>query len=208
MTNAAVLPQTLALVTSVAWASGINAYAVLLFLGGMGASGLLQLPPDLQILAHPWVLTASGLMYGVEFFADKIPALDTAWDTLHTFIRIPTGALLAAGAVNSQDPALVAAATIVGGNLAAHSHVLKAGTRVLVNTTPEPVSNGLLSLGEDLAVFAGLWTALRHPWVFLTFLALFGLLSLWLLPRIWRGILPLASRLRRLWSRLLHNSAS
>lgn len=195
------IANTIALTMGVAWASGINLYAAMLMLGIMALNGAIHLPPDLQVLAHPWVVGAAGSMYAIEFFADKIPGVDSLWDSLHTFIRIPAGAILAAGAVGQIDPALVLAAGIVGGSLAAGTHAVKAGTRVLVNTSPEPLSNWLLSFGEDLAVFGGMWAALRHPWFFLCCLALFLLAALWLLPRLWRGIVLLCQRLRGLIDR-------
>ncbi len=183
------LVSTLAMTMGVGWASGINLYAALLMLGLGGATGNIALPADLQVLQNPLVIGAAGLMYAVEFFADKVPGLDTGWDGLHTFVRIPAGALLAAGSVGEVTPALEIAAGIMGGGLAATSHAAKAGTRVLINTSPEPVTNWTASVTEDVAVFAGLWTALNHPWVFLGLLVLFLLLMVWLLPKLWRGIL-------------------
>lgn len=171
-----------------AWASGINLYAAIMTLGVLGATGGMTLPPDLQILTHPLVIGASGFMFLVEFFADKMPGVDTGWDAVHTFIRIPGGALLAAGAVGEVDPALSLAAAIVGGGVAAGTHAVKAGGRVLINASPEPFSNWTASIAEDLAVIAGIWTALHYPWVFIGLLAAFVALSIWLLPKIWRGI--------------------
>ncbi len=191
----------IALTMGVAWASGINLYAALLMLGLMAVNGAITLPPDLQVLAHPAVIGAAGLMYLIEFFTDKIPGVDTTWDTLHTFIRIPAGAILAAGAVGQVDPALAVAAGILGGTVAAGSHVVKAGTRVLVNTSPEPVSNWALSITEDVVVLGGLWAALQHPGIFLVFFALFTLMSIWLIPRLWRGIKHLFRWLANLFGR-------
>nr|WP_319588860.1 DUF4126 domain-containing protein [uncultured Desulfobulbus sp.] len=154
----------------------------------MAVNGAIHLPPDLQVLAHPWVMGAAGLMYLIEFFADKVPGVDTAWDTLHTFIRIPAGAILAAGAVGQVDPAVTVAAGILGGTLSAGTHAVKAGTRVMVNTSPEPFSNWVLSISEDLVVIGGIWAAVQHPWFFLVFLGLFLLVAIWMIPRLWRGI--------------------
>jgi hypothetical protein len=182
----------------VAWASGINLYAAILVLGLLGATGNMVLPPDLQILANSVVIAAAGLMFIVEFVADKIPGVDTGWDTLHTFIRIPAGALLAAGAVGDVNPAVVVAAAIVGGGLAAGTHATKSGSRVIINTSPEPVSNWVASLVEDVAVIAGLWTALHHPWVFIVLLIAFIILMIWLLPRLWRGVRKVFAFLGRL----------
>jgi hypothetical protein len=182
------ITQTIALTMGVAWASGINLYAAILMLGYMGATGNIELPPDLQILSDPMVMVTAGAMYCVEFFADKIPGVDTGWDAISTFIRIPAGAILAAGAVGDVGSGAQLAAAIAGGTLATGSHVTKTGTRVLINTSPEPVTNWFASVGEDVAVIAGLWTALYHPALFIVLLVLFILLSIWLLPKIWRGI--------------------
>ena len=182
------ITQTIALTMGVAWASGINLYATILVLGYMGMTGNIDLPPDLEILADPMVMVAAGLMYAIEFFADKVPGVDTGWDTLHTFIRIPAGAVLAAGAVGEVGTGAQLAAGLVGGTLATGSHATKAGSRVLINTSPEPVSNWFASVGEDVAVILGLWTALNNPVLFLVLLGVFILLMIWLLPRIWRGI--------------------
>jgi hypothetical protein len=180
--------QPIALAMGASWASGINLYAAILTLGLLAATGNIVLPPDLQILANPLVIAAAALMYAVEFFADKVPGVDTVWDSIHTFVRIPAGAVLAAGAVGELGTATELAALLVGGGLAASTHATKAGTRAVVNASPEPFSNWALSIGEDIAVVAGLWTALKHPWVFLVLLVLFILLMAWLLPKIWRGI--------------------
>ena len=170
------------------WASGINLYATLLTLGVLANTGNIDLPPDLQLVANPVVMMAAGFMYFVEFFVDKTPGVDTGWDTLHTFIRIPAGALLAAGAVGEVGPAAQVAAALVGGSLTAGTHVTKAGTRVLINTSPEPFTNWIASISEDIAVVAGVWAALYHPVLFLVLLVLFILLLIWLLPKIWGGV--------------------
>jgi len=179
--------QPIALALGTSWASGINLYAAILTLGILAVTGNMVLPPDLQILANPLVIAAAGLMYAVEFFADKIPGVDTLWDSILTFIRIPAGALLAAGAVGEMGVGVELAAALVGGTLAASTHATKAGTRAVVNTSPEPFSNWTLSIGEDIAVIAGMWAAVKHPWVFIALLVLFIALMIWLLPRIWRG---------------------
>ena len=189
----------IALSMGVAWASGINLYAAILMLGLLGSSGNLVLPPDLQILANPLVIFAAGAMYMVEFFADKVPGVDNSWDTLHTFIRIPAGAMLAAGAVGEMDPAVSLAAAIVGGGLAAGTHATKAGSRVLINSSPEPFSNWLVSLGEDVTVLLGLWTALNHPLLFCVLLMIFVLVMIWLLPKLWRGVKMVFSSLFNLF---------
>jgi hypothetical protein len=178
--------QPIALALGTSWASGINLYAAILTLGILAVTGNMVLPPDLQILANPLVIAAAGLMYAVEFFADKIPGVDILWDSIHTFVRIPAGAILAAGAVGEMGVGVELAAALVGGTLAASTHATKAGTRAVVNTSPEPFSNWTLSIGEDIAVVAGMWAAVKHPWVFIVLLILFIALMVWLLPRIWR----------------------
>jgi hypothetical protein len=180
--------NTISLAMGVGWASGINLYATLLMPGVLGATGSMTLPPDLQILAHPLVIGAAGCMYLVEFVADKIPGVDTGWDSIHTFIRIPAGALLAAGAMGDVAPAISLGAAIVGGGLAAGTHATKAGSRVLINTSPEPLTNWLASLSEDLLVFAAIWASLNHPVIFLGLLVVSIALMVWLIPKIWQGI--------------------
>ena len=182
------ITQTIALTMGVAWASGINLYAAILMLGYLGTTGNIDLPPDLQILTDPMVMLAAGLMYCVEFFADKVPGVDTGWDGISTFIRIPAGAVLAAGAIGDVGAAAQLAAGIAGGALATGSHITKAGTRILINTSPEPFTNWFASVGEDVAVIAGLWVALYNPVLFIVLQVLFILLMIWLLPKLWRGI--------------------
>lgn len=189
--------QIIALTLGVGWASGINLYAVLLTLGLLGATGQMTLPTDLQILTDPMVIGASGLMFLVEFFADKTPGVDTGWDALHTFIRIPAGAVLAAAAFGDVNPALTLAAAVVGGSLAATSHLTKAGSRILINTSPEPFSNWTASLVEDAVVIGGIFLALHHPLIFLALLLIFLLVVAWLLPRIWRGVKGVVAFVRR-----------
>jgi hypothetical protein len=179
---------TLALTMGLAWASGINLYATLFTLGYLATTGNIDLPPDLQIVANPIVMGAAGLMYCVEFFADKIPGIDTGWDTIHTFIRIPAGAMLAAGAIGDMNPAIEITAALLGGGLAAGTHITKAGSRVLINASPEPFSNWTASIGEDVAVIGGVWACLNHPIPFLIALVIFIILMIWLLPKIWKGI--------------------
>ncbi len=178
----------IALSMGAAWASGINLYATLFMLGYMGATGNITLPQELEVLTNPMVMTAAGFMYCVEFFADKIPGVDSGWDSIHTFIRIPAGAMLAASAVGDVTPAVELSAAILGGALATGSHMTKSGSRLLINTSPEPVTNWTASISEDLLVIGGLWTALNHPVLFIIGLIVFIALMIWLLPRIWRLI--------------------
>jgi hypothetical protein len=180
--------DTVALSLGVAWASGINLYATILMLGILGATGGIALPPELQALAHPAVIAAAALMYLVEFFADKVPGLDSAWDAVHTFIRIPAGAVLAAGALGPVDPSAQVAAALLGGAFSAGSHLTKASCRLVINASPEPFSNWGASLFEDVLVILGLYAALHHPLVLLGLLALFFGLAIWLLPKLFRAI--------------------
>jgi hypothetical protein len=166
------LPQLAALAAALGWASGLRLYAVVFLTGAAGALGWVTLPGALQLLEHPLVLGASGLMVAVEFFADKIPGLDTVWDAIHTFIRIPAGAALAAGVFGGDQASWALVAALMGGALAATAHTAKATTRAAANTSPEPFSNIGLSLMGDVAVPVLLWLAWEHPYVFWPTLAL------------------------------------
>jgi len=180
--------QSAALAAGLAWGSGMRLYAVLFLAGLMARLGTVALPPELSLLTHPAVLGASGFMFLIEFFADKVPGFDSLWDAAHTFVRIPAGALLAALALADRDPALILAAAILGGTLAAAVHFTKAGSRALINASPEPFSNWTASFGEETLLLGGLWAAVRYPLAFLAGLAIFLLALLWLLPKIWRGL--------------------
>ena len=138
-------------------------------------------------------------MYVVEFFADKIPVVDTAWDAMHTFIRIPAAAFMAYGAAEAMGPEMQVVLALIGGGFGTLSHATKAGSRVVINTSPEPFSNIGVSTLEDVAVFGGLWLAVAHPWVFLCFLGLFVLFVIWLVPKIWKGIKKVFGFLRRIF---------
>jgi len=188
--------KTIAMTMGVAWASGINLYAAILVLGVLGASGNMTLPPGLELLTNPLVIAAAGLMYVVEFFADKIPGVDSAWDALHTFIRIPAGALLAAAAIGDVDPAVSLAAGLVGGLVTAGTHAGKAASRVLINTSPEPFTNSIASLTEDAAVFGGMWLSIKHPALFLVLFVAFVTVLAWALPRLWRGVKIVFAKVR------------
>lgn len=194
--------QIISLTLGAAWASGINLYAAVLVLGYLGMTGDITLPPGLQILTNPLVLGSAALMYAIEFFADKIPGVDSGWDLIHTFIRIPAGAVLAAGMAQGLDLSQGAefAALLVGGGLAATSHTAKTGTRMLLNTSPEPISNWSASIAEDIAVVGGLWASLQYPWLFVIALVLFLLLVAWLLPKIWRALKRAFRTLRNFFS--------
>jgi hypothetical protein len=153
----------IALAAALGWASGVRLYAVVFLTGLAGALGWVALPPGLQGLQSPWVLGAAGLMLVVEFVADKVPGLDSLWDGLHTLVRIPAGAALAASVFGGDQATWATIAGLAGGTLAATSHVAKATTRAAINTSPEPFSNVAASLAGDAAVPAMLWLAFTHP---------------------------------------------
>ena len=187
--------QTLGL----SWASGINLYAAILVMGVSHNAGFVELPPGIDYLSNPLVLLVAGAMYVVEFFADKIPVVDTAWDAMHTFIRIPAAAFMAYGAAEAMGPEMQVVLALIGGGFGTLSHATKAGSRVVINASPEPFSNIGVSTLEDVAVFGGLWLAVAHPWVFLCFLGLFVLFVIWLVPKIWKGIKKVFGFLRRIF---------
>ena len=186
------MPGLLALAAALGWASGFRLYAVVFLVGGMGAAGWLVLPPGLHVLQHPAVLIVSGFMLLVEFFADKVPWLDSAWDVLHTVIRVPAGALLAAGVFGADNATMAVAAGLLGGSLSATALATKMTTRAAVNTSPEPFSNWGLSFLEDGLVVAVVWLATQHPlWfgVALAFMLIVSALLLVLLFRFLRAVL-------------------
>ncbi len=188
--------SAIALALGASWASGLNLYATTLVLGSLGAFGVVDLPTDLEVLETPPVLITAGVLYALEFFADKIPGIDSLNDALHTFIRIPAGALLAMGSVSDvAEPWQVVAALLLGGVVSASTHAAKMGSRALINTSPEPFSNWFASIFEDIIVVVGLLLALFKPMVFLIWMAVFGLFLLWVLPKLWRG-------LKTLWQRI------
>ena len=192
---------TISLTMGAAWASGINLYATIAVLGILSLTGNIVLPNQLLVLQDPLVIGAAALMYMVEFFADKTPGVDTGWDTIHTFIRIPAGVMLAAGAVGDVSVPVVVAAGILGGSVSATSHMVKAGSRVLINTSPEPFTNWTASVVEDIAVIGGLYTALHYPIFFLAVFVLFILLAIWLIPKLWRGICMLYAKIKSIFAK-------
>lgn len=189
------LPE-LAIAAAIAWGAGIRLYAVVLLLGLTGAMGWFALPSHLEVLSHPMVMAASGFMALVELLADKVPWLDSLWDALHTFIRIPAGAALAAAVFGDAAAATTVTAAILGGTLAAGAHLAKAGARGAVNTSPEPFSNWGLSLAEDALVPAGMLLAWTYPLLFLVLLAATMAAAFLFLRLIVRGLFALARRLR------------
>ncbi len=182
------LIRQLALAGGLAWASGIRLYAVVFLAGLVQRFGWISLPSGLQVLGHDWVMTASGVMLVAEFIADKVPGLDSVWDAIHTFIRVPAGALLAAGAFGDQGTAAALAAGLIGGTITAGSHLTKAGTRAAINHSPEPFSNWVASGIEDIAAPSIAWIAWAAPVLLLALLLIFVLFALWLLPKLWRAL--------------------
>lgn len=176
----------IAIAAVLAWASGIRFYLVVFAFGVFQRLGYVALPGDLALLSHDWVLYASGAMLVGEFLADKIPAFDSVWDALHTFIRIPGGAALAYGALGEHGPAAQFAAALIGGTITTGTHLGKTGLRAAINHSPEPFSNWTASFTEDGLVVAGAWLAWQHPWVFLSLLLVFLLGLALLLPKLWR----------------------
>ena len=184
----------LAIAAALAWGAGLRLYATLFCIGLAGMLGWVELPSHLHALESPLVLGASGFMTFVEFFADKIPWVDSLWDVVHTFIRIPAGAALAAAVFGDRGAAVALAAAIVGGTISGGAHLSKAGGRATINASPEPFSNWLASFTEDAAVPVGLWLAFAHPVVFLVLLGVFALVAFLLIRWIARGLVRLYSR--------------
>lgn len=184
----------LALAGGLAWASGIRLYATLFIVGLLARFGYVQLPEQLMVLQHTWVLMASGIMVFGEFLADKVPGFDSVWDAVHTFIRIPAGAFLAWGAMGDATPAAQMAAAIIGGLITSGTHLAKSGSRAAINTSPEPLSNWTASFGEDGLVLGGLFLAISHPLAFLVLLVLFLALVAWLLPKVFRFLVRIFRR--------------
>lgn len=182
------LVAQVALAGGLAWASGIRLYAVVFLAGWLGRLGFLALPEHLLVLQHPAVLGVAGVMGLAEFVADKVPAFDSLWDGVHTFIRIPAGAALAAAVMGDQGGALQVAMGLVGGTLAAGTHLAKAGARAAINTSPEPVSNVTTSLGEDVLFAGGMWALVHQPLLFLAGLAVFFIVALLLIWALWKFI--------------------
>jgi len=183
----------LAIALALAWGAGLRAYAVIFAVGLAGATGWVELPGHLEVLQHPVVLAASGLMTLVEFGADKLPWLDSMWDAVHSFIRIPAGAALAALVFGDSSNAVMVAAAILGGSVAAAMHAAKAGARAAINLSPEPFSNWAASLSEDALVPLGLWLAAAHPLVFFALLAACLVAAVLLVRLVWRGVRRLTS---------------
>lgn len=178
--------ETISLAMGTAWTSGINLYATVAALGIANLAQLIQLPPNLQVLSHPAVIGVACTMYVIEFFADKVPYVDSGWDVLHTFIRVPAGAILAARTLGDMNPALELAALLAGGSIALAAHGMKATTRLAINASPEPFSNWAASVAEDLTVLGSIWMIFNHPIVMIILVVSFLTLMVWLLPKLFR----------------------
>lgn len=187
--------QSLALAAGLAWASGVRMYAAVFIVGLLGRLDYVQLPEHLQLLEHNGVLIASGIMLLAEFLADKVPGFDSAWDSIHTFIRIPIGAMLAWGAMSDAGAETQFVAAILGGAITGGTHLAKMSARAAINTSPEPFTNWAASFGEDGMLLAGLWLAFQHPLLFLVLLVLFLAFVVWLVPKLVRF-------LRGVWRKL------
>ena len=188
------LPE-LAMSAAMAWGAGLRLYLVVFVVGLLGKLGYVALPDALKLLTNPIVLGAAGFMTFIEFFADKIPWLDSAWDAVHTFLRIPAGAALAAGMLGDTGEGVALAAAIIGGTLTAGTHFGKAGTRAVANTSPEPFTNIGLSIAEDTMVAGGLALAIANPIIFLILLAIFIVALVVLIRFILKGLTTLVGRL-------------
>ena len=182
------LIQHLALAGGLSWASGLRLYLTVFAVGILAKFGYIHLPANLDILSNPTILSVAGVLCVIEFLADKIPYVDSAWDSIQTFIRIPAGALLAMGAINSSDPMIATVTALLGGSLAGATHATKAGSRALINTSPEPISNITASFSEESMLVTGGWLVFAHPAVFIGLLCGFIVLLSWLLPKLWRSI--------------------
>lgn len=180
--------STLSLALGSAWTSGINLYATVTVLGLLQKFGATNLPGGLDALDNWWIIGIAGGLYLVEFFADKIPYVDSVWDVVHTFIRVPAGAVVAYAATDQLDPSIYIPAALLGGGLAVASHGTKASLRIGANLSPEPVSNWVLSIVEDAIAFIGTLLAVFAPIIIAAILGIFILLFLWFFPKIYRAI--------------------
>ena len=178
--------EALSLAMGTAWTSGINLYATVAALGIANRLDMIHLPQNLEVLSHPGVIAIACIMYFIEFFADKVPYLDTGWDALHTFIRVPAGAILAARSLGDMNPALELMAVLAGGSIALVAHGTKATTRLAINASPEPFSNWIASVAEDVTVFGSIWLMFNHPVIMVIVVLTFLALVVWLVPKIYR----------------------
>ena len=190
--------ESIALGAGLSWGSGLRLYLTVFCAGLAARLGWLHLPPSLMVLTSTWVIATAGVLTAIEFFADKIPFVDSAWDAVHTFIRIPAGIVLGAAALGQMDPTVTVLAGLAGGALAGTAHLAKAGSRALINTSPEPFSNVAASAGEDISTVGGLALAFFLPAVFLVMLLVFVVLAWGWVPRVWRGWRSVLARVKGL----------
>jgi hypothetical protein len=192
--------EALSLAMGTAWTSGINLYATVAALGIASRMELIHLPQNLEVLSHPGVIAVACIMYLIEFFADKVPYVDSGWDALHTFIRVPAGAILAAQALGDLNPAAELMALLAGGSVSLVAHGTKATVRLAINASPEPFSNWLASVTEDVAVLGSIWLMFNHPILMLILVLTFLGFMIWLAPKIYRlakrGFQALRSKMR------------
>jgi len=191
--------STLSLALGTAWTSGINLYATVSVLGLLQKFGATKLPGGLDVLDNWWIIGVAGFLYLIEFFADKIPYVDSVWDVVHTFIRVPAGAIVAYAATNQMDEGVGVIATLLGGGLAFSSHGTKAALRAGANLSPEPVSNWVLSIVEDVIAFAGSILAVFAPILIAIVLAIFAVFFLWFAPKVFRAVRKLFNGIHALF---------
>lgn len=190
--------STLTLALGSAWTSGINLYATVSVLGLLQKSGLAKLPAGLEVLDNWWIIGIALSLYIIEFVADKVPYVDNVWDVVHTFIRIPAGAALAFAATSEDGTTIYVIATLLGGGLALSSHSTKAALRAGANLSPEPVSNWILSIIEDLVVFIGTILAVFAPLIIIFCLIIFALFFVCFAPKAWRTLSRVISIFRKI----------
>jgi hypothetical protein len=178
----------LALILAASWTSGINLYLTTGSLGLAHRMGWIALPGDLEMLGDPLIIGTALVIYAIEFIADKVPYVDSAWDSVHTLIRPVGGAAIAYLATSEAGPVVQAATSLIGGTIALDSHLTKAGTRVAINASPEPVTNSIASVSEDAVVLGAMWLLINHPIVIAVLVVLFLGFSIWLIPKLFRLI--------------------
>jgi hypothetical protein len=194
------LISTLGLAMGSSWVSGINLYAAVATLGLLSRFAHLQLPGELSVVSNWWVIGVAAVLFIVEFIADKFPYLDSAWDVVHTFIRVPAGAALAAASFGDYDKSVQVIALLLGGGIALSSHGTKATSRMAINTSPEPASNIAASLFEDLIAVGSIFLAVFYPMVIIVLVILFVVLALFILPKILRFLRSVAAKIRRFFA--------
>ncbi len=178
------LLATLGFLLGSTWAAGVNLYLTAACLGLAHRFGWIVLPGDLEVLSDPLIILLAVLIYAIEFIADKVPYVDSAWDSVHTFVRPAGGAMLAYMAMPEADPIVKTAFAMVGGAIALDSHLVKSGTRVAINASPEPVTNIMASVTEDVSVIGAIWLIIQYPIIISTLVILFIIFSIWVIPKL------------------------